>query len=113
MAVGMKKFRCLQCGKEFEVPENMPDPNFCPYCGAPKSKIVHIYDKDYQPAPSQPVIPPQQPSGTMRRFICLQCNNIIEVPFGQPKPMTCPYCGAPSYMIKRLDKPGWGRRWGP
>jgi len=111
MAVGIRKFKCLQCGKEFEIPENLPEPNFCPYCGAPKAKIVRVYETIPQGVPSLPT--PQYPTGQMKRFLCSQCNNIIEVPYGQPKPASCPYCGAPGYMIHRLDKPGWGRRWGP
>jgi len=46
-----------------------------------------------------------------KRFICTQCNRIIEVPYGTPKPAKCPYCGAPAYMIHRIDKGrgGFGR----
>ncbi len=45
--------------------------------------------------------------GLNKRFICGQCNKIIEVPYGTPKPARCPYCGAPAYMIHRIDA-GYG-----
>ncbi|RLF21685.1 MAG: hypothetical protein DRN15_02010 [Thermoprotei archaeon] len=48
----------------------------------------------------------------MKRFQCMACGNIIEVPYGMPKPLQCPRCGAPHHMIHRVDR-GRGRRgWG-
>ena len=45
-----------------------------------------------------------------RRFRCLNCGYEFEVPFGQPKPMNCPKCGAPANMIVRVDR-GRGKGW--
>ncbi len=39
-----------------------------------------------------------------KKFKCFSCGKIIEVPRGIPKPMRCPYCGAPAQFIHRLDK---------
>ncbi len=52
-----------------------------------------------------------------RRFKCLNCGYEFEVPFGQPKPRSCPKCGAPANMIVRADKgfgkgPGRGKGFG-
>ena len=46
------------------------------------------------------------PVSPMKRFLCFNCKKIIEVPYGVPKPAQCPYCGAPAYMIHRIDKGG-------
>jgi len=40
----------------------------------------------------------------MKRFMCFNCKKVIEVPYGVPKPSQCPYCGAPAYMIHRINK---------
>ncbi|MHA1589343.1 MAG: hypothetical protein ACTSVA_01905 [Candidatus Njordarchaeales archaeon] len=53
------------------------------------------------------------PSIPKKRFQCGNCGKIIEVPYGVPKPAQCPYCGAPGYMIHRIDKGPWGRWGGP
>ena len=45
-----------------------------------------------------------------RKFRCLNCGYEFEVPFGQPKPMNCPRCGAPANMIVRIDR-GRGKGW--
>lgn len=47
----------------------------------------------------------------MKKFLCSNCQSIIEVPYGTPKPETCPHCGAPSNYIHRID--GGGRGLGP
>lgn len=45
-----------------------------------------------------------------KKFQCMMCGYIIEVPYGMPKPMRCPRCGAPAQFIHRIDKgPRWGR----
>jgi len=45
-----------------------------------------------------------------RKFQCVACGYVFEVPHGLPRPMRCPRCGAPAYMIHRVDR---GRhRWG-
>lgn len=70
---------------------------------------------------------PSTPTPLMKRFLCFNCRKIIEIPYGVPKPPQCPYCGAPAYMIHRIDKGprgpmgrrmgggfgrrGWGNRW--
>jgi len=48
----------------------------------------------------------------MKIFQCFNCGKTIEVPYGVPKPVQCPHCGAPGYMIHRVDKGrgGFGRR---
>lgn len=43
-------------------------------------------------------------STTTKKFICYACGRVIEVPYGVPKPVACPFCGAPEAMIHRLDK---------
>jgi len=123
----------MNCGKTFEIAVTAEDPIRCPYCGAGPGVLVRIYDKKaepqqampreaipVQPKPPQPapptVTPPAPPNMPvpMKRFLCYNCNKVIEVPYGVPKPAQCPYCGAPAYMIHRLDKgPGGpGRRGG-
>ncbi len=52
---------------------------------------------------------PSSPQGA-RRFRCLSCGYEFEVPYGQPKPLQCPNCGAPPSMIVRIDR-GYGRGW--
>jgi len=47
----------------------------------------------------------------VKKFQCAACGNIIEVPYGMPKPAVCPRCGAPSIMIHRLDKGPHRRGW--
>lgn len=123
MTKQVKKFRCMNCGGTFEVPSSAADPIRCPFCGAGPGVLVQIMDEKTPkvpmqttlpatPTPPQPVPAPAQPQtgapGFMKRFICYSCNKIIEVPYGVPKPAQCPYCGAPHYMIHRLDK-GWAR----
>ncbi|ADG12690.1 hypothetical protein [Methanocaldococcus infernus] len=44
----------------------------------------------------------------MKKFICTKCKNIIEVPYGTPKPSSCPYCGASEEFIHRVDPGGRG-----
>ncbi|ACX73289.1 conserved hypothetical protein [Methanocaldococcus vulcanius M7] len=44
----------------------------------------------------------------MKKFLCSKCQNVIEVPYGVPKPETCPYCGAPATFIHRIDGGGRG-----
>lgn len=39
-----------------------------------------------------------------KRFVCLKCKHVIDIPYGTPKPLKCPYCGAPGYMLHRIDK---------
>ncbi|RLG60565.1 hypothetical protein DRN86_02245 [Candidatus Geothermarchaeota archaeon] len=46
-----------------------------------------------------------------KRFRCGACGHVIEVPYGIPKPVQCPKCGAPAMIIHRVDK-GPGRRRG-
>lgn len=56
----------------------------------------------------------------VKKFQCFACRRVIEVPRGIPKPISCPYCGAPQQMIHRIDKgspaergrrgAGWQRR---
>jgi len=43
-------------------------------------------------------------NGITKKFKCFACGKIIEVPRGIPKPMRCPYCGAPVQFIHRLDR---------
>ena len=50
--------------------------------------------------------PPRVPH---KKFLCGACGRVIEVPYGVPKPVTCPYCGAPGFMIHRLGAGGRGR----
>ncbi|OYT62475.1 MAG: hypothetical protein B6U69_01735 [Thermofilum sp. ex4484_15] len=50
----------------------------------------------------------RRPLGPLKKFLCRACGRIIEVPYGVPKPMTCPYCGAPGFMIHRLNAGGRG-----
>jgi ABC-type ATPase with predicted acetyltransferase domain len=43
-----------------------------------------------------------------KHFRCYECGEIIEVPYGQPKPLQCPKCG--SSNIHRLEEekgPKW------
>ena len=119
----MKKFVCMNCGKKFEIPEDVDDPVRCPYCGAGPGMLVRIYDEKSStpftsPQNPAPYIPPSTPdisntdiSGAppMKRFMCFNCKKIIEIPYGVPKPVQCPYCGAPAYMIHRIDGGGRGR----
>ncbi|MCQ5376343.1 MAG: zinc ribbon domain-containing protein [Methanomassiliicoccales archaeon] len=44
-------------------------------------------------------------------FRCANCGHIIEVPFGLPKPSSCPKCGSPASLIHRMNPgpPGVGR----
>ncbi len=123
MANKMKKYVCTNCGKSFEIPEHVDDPLRCPYCGAGPGVLIRVYDEK----PQIPIGPPSniqaQPQSGMResgqstsmsplpmkRFMCFSCRKIIEVPYGVPKPMQCPYCGAPHYMIHRVDAGGFGR----
>ncbi len=112
----MKKFKCMNCGGIFEIPKSASDPIRCPLCGAGPGLLVQVFDDKStgttttpQATPTAPQTPP--PPGIpapMKRFLCYSCNKIIEVPYGVPKPAQCPYCGAPHYMIHRLDK-GWAR----
>jgi hypothetical protein len=44
----------------------------------------------------------------MKKFLCSKCNNIIEVPYGVPKPEKCPHCGASCEYIHRIDEGGRG-----
>ncbi|UXM85322.1 hypothetical protein [Methanococcus aeolicus] len=44
----------------------------------------------------------------IKQFKCSKCEKIIEVPYGTPKPETCPHCGAPSTLIHRIDGGGMG-----
>lgn len=53
------------------------------------------------------------PPGEYRVFKCLNCGHQFTVPYGAPRPMQCPKCGAPTIM--RIDKGkgrGRGKRWG-
>ncbi len=43
-------------------------------------------------------------------FRCSRCGELIEVPYGAPKPTSCPNCGAPAVFIHRVN-PGPGT-WG-
>ncbi len=52
-----------------------------------------------------------RPSRGNRRFRCLNCGYEFEIPVGQPKPMSCPKCGAPANMIVRVNR-GRGKGWG-
>ncbi|RLE85170.1 MAG: hypothetical protein DRJ41_01760 [Thermoprotei archaeon] len=46
-----------------------------------------------------------------KRFQCYNCGQMIEVPQGIPKPPYCPKCGAPAFMIHRVNPgPPEGRR---
>ena len=49
-----------------------------------------------------------------RKFQCMACGYVFEVPHGLPRPMACPRCGAPGHMIHRVDRGrhrwGWARR---
>jgi len=49
-----------------------------------------------------------EPPRGSRRFRCLNCGYEFEIPFGQPRPISCPKCGAPANMIVRVDR---GRGW--
>jgi len=121
MGSGLKKFRCTNCGKTFEISSSSEDPIRCPYCGM-SGVLVRVSEdkKATQPATPRVPTPPRVPtrtqptnipvSPTMKRFMCYNCRNIIEIPYGVPKPVRCPHCGAPHYMIHRID-PG-GRGWG-
>lgn len=119
-----KKFRCINCGKTFEITITAEDPIRCPYCGAGPGVLIRIYEEKtapQTPIPQTPIqTPPNQPQSLppqtypnaqipMKRFMCYNCNRVIEVPYGVPKPVQCPHCGAPAYMIHRIDK-GPGRR---
>jgi len=44
----------------------------------------------------------------MKKFMCTNCQGIIEVPYGTPKPEICPHCGAPANCIHRIDRGGRG-----
>ena len=118
MSIKLKKFRCTNCGKIIEIPITAEDPIICPYCGMGPGTLVKISKEADK---SQKTVSPNKIEQTMtvtsigkKRFICLSCKKIIEVPFGVPKPIKCPYCGAPHYMIHRVDPPGkWWRRRGP
>ena len=45
-----------------------------------------------------------------RKFQCIACGHIFELPHGLPRPINCPKCGAPAHMLHRVDR---GRhRWG-
>jgi len=123
MGKNLKKFKCMNCGKTFEMPIAAEDPMRCPYCGVGPGALVRVSD-DYKdtsaPAPQIPnqqqtILPPTSPAPMgMKRFLCYNCNKIIEVPYGVPKPLQCPYCGAPHYMIHRIGPRGggWGGRRG-
>ncbi len=39
-----------------------------------------------------------------KKFKCYACGYEFECPYGVPKPMSCPRCGAPHHMIHRVDK---------
>ncbi len=119
MGKELKKFRCMNCGKTFEIPATAEDPLRCPYCGMGPGVLIRVQDDRTSLPPQPPTLnppqripPPPVPPGPvpMKRFMCYNCNRIIEVPYGVPKPIQCPYCGAPHYMIHRVD-PG-GRGWG-
>ena len=44
----------------------------------------------------------------MKRFLCSKCKNVIEVPYGIPKPDICPHCNADGIFIHRIDIGGKG-----
>lgn len=44
----------------------------------------------------------------LKKFQCSSCKNIIEVPYGAPKPLKCPNCGASQDLIHRIDSGGRG-----
>ncbi|MHA1580747.1 MAG: DUF134 domain-containing protein [Candidatus Freyarchaeota archaeon] len=58
----------------------------------------------------------------MKRFVCLQCGNRWEVPYGTPRPNNCPKCGSTNvhrapedrgYARRGRGRGGWGRAAGP
>lgn len=51
---------------------------------------------------------PITPRGPTRKFKCLNCGYEFELPYGVPRPMQCPKCGAPVNAIVRVDR-GAGR----
>lgn len=45
----------------------------------------------------------------MKKFVCLQCNHIWEVPYGTPRPNNCPQCGSTNVHRAPEDR-GYARR---
>ncbi len=46
----------------------------------------------------------------MKVFKCYRCGYVFQVPYGVPKPPSCPNCGAPATFVHRVNPgPGVGR----
>ena len=43
-----------------------------------------------------------------RRFVCGDCGNVWETPFGEPRPLECPDCGSKKVRC-HSDNPGRGQ----
>jgi len=48
-----------------------------------------------------------------RKFQCADCGNAWEIPFGTPRPSTCPACGSSNLHRSPEDRGGPGRGAGP
>ena len=44
MGKDLKKFRCINCGKTFEMSATAEDPIRCPYCGMGPGVLMRIFD---------------------------------------------------------------------